>query len=424
MPDLNFETFLAGQLRQYAEAGVRPIDRFAIAEETIAVGRTMPRWLRSWGLASMRGNRVLVPLLIGLLLAALGGGALLVGGRLLAPPPPSRDSLVDLPDLSRPMAHPLVAPLADGRALVIGNGGEGGDPTVTAELYDPATGTSTPIGPIGTPRGFVDSAVPLNDGRVLLLADGDASILDPATRRIAPVGPMVTPRRGPTAVLNDGRVLIAGGITPGGGYKTDLTSAELFDPDTLTFSATGPMATSAEAMATLPDGRVFVAPGNDGMAQVFDPATRTFSPAGRPFPDFTGIPIGLPDGRVALFGSGAIQSRRHTAVWDPTSLTFSAAGAPLGQITGATLLGDGRVLLIGCGDGRPENIGPHWTSLFDPATGIMAAGPQTAACQPTVGGLPDGRAILVGGLDGTGSYLEGSGIHDTPAVSAVEIFQP
>lgn len=85
MPDPTFESLLTGQLRAYAESGVRPIDRFAIAEETIAGGRTMPRWRRGWGVASMRGNRVLIPLLVGLLLAALAGGAFLVGSRLQAP---------------------------------------------------------------------------------------------------------------------------------------------------------------------------------------------------------------------------------------------------------------------------------------------------------------------------------------------------
>ncbi len=89
MPDLTFETLLSGQLREYAEAGVRPIDRFAIAEETIAGGRTMPRWRRAWGLAPMRGSRVLIPLLVGLLLVALVGGALLVGSRLVLPKPPT-----------------------------------------------------------------------------------------------------------------------------------------------------------------------------------------------------------------------------------------------------------------------------------------------------------------------------------------------
>lgn len=85
MPDPTFETLLSRQLREYAEAGVRPIDRFAIAAETIASGRTMPRWRRGWGLAPMRRNRILIPLLVGLLLAALAAGALLVGSRLMAP---------------------------------------------------------------------------------------------------------------------------------------------------------------------------------------------------------------------------------------------------------------------------------------------------------------------------------------------------
>lgn len=85
MPDLTFETLLSSQLREYAEAGVRPIDRFAMAGDTIAGGRTMPRWRRDWDLTPMGRNRVLVPILVGLLLAALAGGALLVGSQLVAP---------------------------------------------------------------------------------------------------------------------------------------------------------------------------------------------------------------------------------------------------------------------------------------------------------------------------------------------------
>ena len=102
MPDTTFETVLAMRLREYAEAGVVPIDRYAIAEETIASGRTMPRWRRAWGLAPTRGNRVLAPLLVGLLLAALVGGVLLVGSQLVAPRTPPRtylNELVPAPDL-------------------------------------------------------------------------------------------------------------------------------------------------------------------------------------------------------------------------------------------------------------------------------------------------------------------------------------
>jgi WD40-like Beta Propeller Repeat len=44
MPDTNFEGLLSRQLREYAELAVRPIDRFAIAEKTIAGGRRKARW--------------------------------------------------------------------------------------------------------------------------------------------------------------------------------------------------------------------------------------------------------------------------------------------------------------------------------------------------------------------------------------------
>jgi hypothetical protein len=43
MSDAAFETLLSGELRKYAEAGVRPIDPIAIADETITRGRPMQR---------------------------------------------------------------------------------------------------------------------------------------------------------------------------------------------------------------------------------------------------------------------------------------------------------------------------------------------------------------------------------------------
>ena len=123
-----------------------------------------------------------------------------------------------------------MVPLVDGGVLVIGNGGDGGDRTVTGELYDPLTGTTDRLGPISTPRGFVDQALRLDDGRVLILADGTAEVFDPATRIVTGAGPMVHPSRAPAVALHDGRVLIAGGITPGGGIKTGLLSASCSIP--------------------------------------------------------------------------------------------------------------------------------------------------------------------------------------------------
>jgi hypothetical protein len=74
MSDAAFETLLAGELRKYAEAGVRSIDRFAIAEETITTGRTLPRWRQTVGQqrASLRRRAMLIAAAAALTVAAAG----------------------------------------------------------------------------------------------------------------------------------------------------------------------------------------------------------------------------------------------------------------------------------------------------------------------------------------------------------------
>jgi hypothetical protein len=71
---------------------------------------------------------------------------------------------------------------------------------------------------------------------------------------------MTTAPCGQTAtLLSDGRILIAGGND----QSTVLTSAELYDPATSSFSPTGSMATPRGYHTTtlLPDGRVLIAGG-------------------------------------------------------------------------------------------------------------------------------------------------------------------
>ncbi len=175
------------------------------------------------------------------------------------------------------MGRPALVPLLDGRVLVIGNDERRWrlrDHRVSARPGRPAS--PCPAGPIVS-AGTVSTAVRLRDGRVLVIGDGGAQIFDPTSLQFAPVGPMVTARSGGTAaLLRDGRVLIAGGMPPGGtpGVDPALRSAELFDPDTGTFSPTGPIGTPTGGgpMVTLPDGRVFMA--TDPTAEIYDPRDR------------------------------------------------------------------------------------------------------------------------------------------------------
>ncbi len=350
----------------------------------------------------------LVVALVGLIAIALAGGALLVGRR-LAPPPhlphAYLNQLVSAPDLSTPMTSPMLVPLADGRVLVIGDGGtfrQG----IAALVYDPATGASVNAGPMVAPGQFVGESVPLKDGRIFILGDGVYQVFDPTTLQFTAVGPTVAPRSGATAaLLHDGRVLIAGGLPPGeqAGVDPPLRTAELFDPATMTSTPTGSFAAlSGGPMVTLPDGRVFMGTGD--AAEIYDPATGTFGPASTTTSGGWGHPVVLPDGRVVLAGPSGMYTGGTIEVWDPASATFSVHSLPE-PLFGATLLDDGRVFLIGMCAGRPAG----WTGVYDPANGVTTPTTGTRTCRPAATRLADGRVLIVGGLE--------------PAAPTVQIFR-
>src|SRR5688572_13332867 len=124
--------------------------------------------------------------------------------------------------------------LDDGRILMMGGSYTGIRSTSTATwgnnrvaVFDPAA-TDVQWIP-GMNRGRMNAeATLLADGRVLITGGAvvektsfvtqmfvtrDAEIFDPATRSFRLIGPMRTPRHGHTAtLLQDGRVLIAGGV--------------------------------------------------------------------------------------------------------------------------------------------------------------------------------------------------------------------
>ena len=178
--------------------------------------------------------------------------------------------------------------LNDGKVLICGGFDANGIITSTAELFDPATGTFTPTGSMIDARDS-HTATMLSDGSVLVAGGRDATqnfqntaeLFDPATGSFTAVGTMTVRRGEHTAtLLNNGKVLVAGGIS---------NSAELFDPATGAFAATGSMETSRtfHTATLLGNGMVLVAGGVDeaastvttlSSAELFDPASGSFSP--------------------------------------------------------------------------------------------------------------------------------------------------
>jgi Kelch motif protein/galactose oxidase-like protein len=126
--------------------------------------------------------------------------------------------------------------LPSGKVLVAGGSTSGGGILASAELYDPTTGTFSPTGSMGTARVQIANPTNLLPNGKVLIAGGvtsggvflaSAELYDPATGTFSPTGSMGTARLAyALALLPTGKVLIAGGYNSSG----SLASAELYTP--------------------------------------------------------------------------------------------------------------------------------------------------------------------------------------------------
>src|SRR5262249_28927000 len=153
-----------------------------------------------------------------------------------------------------------------------------------SEILDPQAGSFSP-GPRLKLARAGHTATVLDDGRVLIAGgrgDGSAELFDPASNRFTLTqNKMTAGRRAHSAVLlGDGNVLLVGGEQ---NAEHNMESAEVFDAGTLPFSPTAePMVLprAHPALRLLPDGKVQVIGGDyDGSIEVYDPATGRFGAA-------------------------------------------------------------------------------------------------------------------------------------------------
>ena len=241
---------------------------------------------------------------------------------------PGPNSWTPLPSPPTQRMGPDMVLLDDGRVLVIG----GFEIVVSAtgyesrfssamEIFDPATNEWQQAAAMNQPL-FRQAAVLLSDGRVLVvggifLSDGKesarAEIYDPATDIWTPTEDMSVERGRPKAVLlSDGRVLVTGDKSLD--FRAVTGKAETYDPDTGAWTPTEDMskASVGHALTLLPDGRVLatggVHPTNRhfgaySTTEIFDPDSNSWSPG----PELSEPRIHhsatlLPDGRVLLVG--------------------------------------------------------------------------------------------------------------------------
>jgi hypothetical protein len=322
--------------------------------------------------------------------------------------------------MTTPRFQHTVTPLANGQVLVVGGASATNpfNPVASAELYNPATGAFTATGSMATPR-MDHTATLLLNGRVLVAgcAPTNPELYEPATGLFSATASMTTRRCFHAAtILPNGKILIVGGIDNTG---APLASAELYDPASGAFTATGLMTTprvKPDAML-LPNGEVLIAGGAAGIdgsaailasAEVYDPASGVFTATGslataRLSP---GIAV-LHTGKV-LFAGGSTGAGGNSApvataeLYDPTTGTFSPTGSMTTVRSKQTvaLLANGQVLVTG-GTGLLPFAALSSAELYDPTAGaFLATGSMTIPrffVTPTAALLPNGRVLIAGG---------------------------
>jgi hypothetical protein len=201
--------------------------------------------------------------------------------------------------------------LADGKVLIVGGSGD-----TSAEIFDPASGMSVATGNTNYARTG-HTATTLSDGRVLIAGGGSASaeIYDPAAGTFANGPDMTTARSGHTATAVGTSVVISGGGS---------ASVEVFDGTTFTAAGTLTESRTNHSAALMNDGRIFIAGGTGSdTAEIYNPTDGTSVATGNPLAHQRAkahLRV-LPDGKVQIIGGNEDVSME---VYDPAIDTIGA----------------------------------------------------------------------------------------------------
>ena len=315
--------------------------------------------------------------------------------------------------LSTPRRLHTATKLADGRVLV--TGGIAGPPATpstgvaSAEIYDPAANTWTPVGPMTEPR-FSHSATLLPNNKVLV-AGGSAArstesnralrsteLFDPATGQWTAAPAMAEGRFGhPAVALKDGRVLVVGGaMTVGRGQYAALAFCEIYNPTANTWTTTGSLGTARKAhqATVLADGSVLASGG-----------------------DIAGVNVGW---------SFYPYSQSSFERFDPaTGAWTTLSDMPWGRSHHrAHLLASGKVLVLGGTDNSTFDIGYQNAGLYDPVAKTWAStvGMVTGRWAPATVTLANGGVLVAGGITLSGAAAPVLG--EDVVTASTEIFTP
>jgi hypothetical protein len=331
--------------------------------------------------------------------------------------------------------------LSNGTVLVTGGFVQGTTMAKDAEIYDPATETFRAVDDEMHFARAGHVAVLLGDGRVLvaggwwepsigvLSALDEAEVFDPATETFTPVGPMTTERVDhAAATLTDGRVLVTGGSRIVGSFLEDLDTAETFDPTTDTFTLHPELMTHTRAthgMIGQGNGKILLAGGSDSdlRAEWYDTVTDTFIPLSPAVGDegrFGAAMARFSSGAVAVTGGDLLGTVLHVQ----TSGTVQNTGSGLSRSRAyhtATRIATDKILVAGGIDFSDNGFVVASCDLIaEGGTGGSRTYATPVRFQTGMAGhsatrLQSGKVLFCGGLNVVGGQ---------PELAAAYLFSP
>ncbi|MCP5499899.1 MAG: hypothetical protein H7A25_08355 [Leptospiraceae bacterium] len=208
-----------------------------------------------------------------------------------------------------------------------------------------------------------------------------------------------------STVLNDGKIIIAGGSEDSNGYNDGLDSVEIFDSiaDTIYTGSKLNEARHSHKAILLDNGNLIVFGGkNDSeilrSVEIYNQVLEAFDSLGdMNFSRYNHTATLLKDGKVLITGGNTETAELFDLSSNVFTLTDSMSTKRCNHT--ATLLKDGKVLIAGGDDCSYSAIKLNTAEIYDPQTGLFThvSDMKVVRSDHTASLLKDGRVLIVGG---------------------------